>query len=225
MTDTDVHWQGPEALRPLLVPLGELDTLPNNPKKGDVAAVARSYKIFGQRKSIVARRGDDGRGTILAGNTQYKACRDVLEWSHIAVVWVDDDDQTAIAYALTDNRTADLGVYDNELLLDALAQVDDMEVRDATGYGQEDIQALLEAVEQEPVIPSDPMGGEPGHSGSNPVVQYAIVFSDEEQQSRWFKFVRWLKKIHPDEDTLADRLDLFLQSILEENEDDDSDDD
>lgn len=224
MTDLDVRWQGPEALRSLLVPLEELVTLPNNPKKGDVAAVAKSYKIFGQRKSIVARKDENGVGTILAGNTQYKACRDVLDWTHIAVVFVDDDDQKAIAYALTDNRTADLGEYDNELLLDAIARVEDMDIRDATGYDQDDIQALLEAVEQEPVIPSDPMGGVPGTSGTNPVVQYAIVFSDEEQQTRWFKFVRWLKKVHPDEDTLADRLDLFLQSILEEEEGADEDD-
>src|SRR5688500_7944853 len=119
MSDS-IKWKGLPSLESLLVPLGDLTTLPNNPKKGDVEAVAESYKLFGQRKTIVVRQTPDGN-IVLAGNTQYKAARDLLGWPHIAVAWAnDDDDQMAVAYALADNRTADLGTYDNELLLDAI---------------------------------------------------------------------------------------------------------
>jgi ParB-like chromosome segregation protein Spo0J len=97
-----------EDLRPLAQPIDLLKLLPGNPRRGDVEAVMRSYDRFGQRKPIVARRD----GTVIAGNHQLQAAQR-LGWSHIAVVWTDDDDLTAKAFALADNRTADLGAYDD----------------------------------------------------------------------------------------------------------------
>jgi ParB-like chromosome segregation protein Spo0J len=98
-----------EDLRPLAQPIDLLKLLPGNPRRGDVEAVMRSYDRFGQRKPIVARRD----GTVIAGNHQLQAAQR-LGWSHIAVVWTDDDDLTAKAFALADNRTADLGAYDDD---------------------------------------------------------------------------------------------------------------
>jgi hypothetical protein len=99
-------------LRPLAVPLVHLEGLPGNPRKGDVQAIARSYAVFGQRKPVVARRqGErDGKptGIVLAGNHQLQAAQE-LGWDELAVVWVDDDELTAKAFALADNRTGELG--------------------------------------------------------------------------------------------------------------------
>lgn len=103
----------------LAVELATLNPLPGNPRRGDVAAVKRSYLQFGQRKPIVARRQDR---TVIAGNHQLAAANS-LGWTHIAVVWTDDDDATAKAFALADNRTADLGSYDDDLLAALLADV------------------------------------------------------------------------------------------------------
>lgn len=91
-------------LVPLAVPLDILESLPGNPRRGDVAAVVRSYAEFGQRKPIVARRR--GGGVVIAGNHQLAAARE-LGWDEIAVVWVDDDEVRAKAFALADNRTAE----------------------------------------------------------------------------------------------------------------------
>ena len=88
-----------------------------------MAAVARSYATFGQRKPIVARREGKG-GVVIAGNHQLEAARE-LGWEKIAVVWVDDDDITAKALALADNRTADLGTYDDRDLPAMLQAVQD----------------------------------------------------------------------------------------------------
>ena len=100
-------------LMPLATPISDLRTMPGNPRKGDVEAVKRSYDRFGQRKPIVALPD----GTFIAGNHQLLAAR-ALGWKEIAVVRVDDDDQTAKAFALADNRTSDLGSYDDEALAD-----------------------------------------------------------------------------------------------------------
>ena len=48
---------------------------------------------------------------------------------------------------------------------------------------------------------------------TSPVIQYAIVFENEEQQARWFAFVRWLKANDKENDTLAGRLDAYLGTL------------
>ena len=52
---------------------------------------------------------------VIAGNHQLAAARK-LGWDQIAVLYVEDDELTAKAFALADNRTADLGTYDDDLL-------------------------------------------------------------------------------------------------------------
>ncbi len=108
-----------EDLRPLAVRVDSLRLLEGNPRRGDIDAVARSYEQFGQRKPIVARRSDM---QVIAGNHQLQAAQR-LGWSHIAVVWTDDDDLTAKAFALADNRVSDFGSYDPTDLLALLEEV------------------------------------------------------------------------------------------------------
>ena len=130
-----------ESLKSLATPIDDLHTLPGNPRRGDIAAVARSLERFGQRKPIVAKHSD---GTIIAGNHTWQAAKQ-LGWTEIAVVWTDDDDNTAHAFALADNRTAELGTYDEDALREMIAQlvnVDPELVSDA-GYSQEAIAEIL----------------------------------------------------------------------------------
>jgi hypothetical protein len=42
------------------------------------------------------------------------------------------------------------------------------------------------------------------------VIQFNIVFDDAGQQDAWFKFVRSLKQIYPNNDTLGERLKLYV---------------
>lgn len=139
MTTTE-HGHIAEDLRPLAVPIDSLRLLEGNPRRGDIDAVARSYEQFGQRKPIVARRSDS---QVIAGNHQLQAAQR-LGWSHIAVVWTDDDDLTAKAFALADNRVSDFGSYDP---LDLLALLDEVAVdRDllvAASYDQAFIADLV----------------------------------------------------------------------------------
>ena len=129
-----------EDLRPLAQPIDLLKLLPGNPRRGDVEAVMRSYDRFGQRKPIVARRD----GTVIAGNHQLQAAQR-LGWSHIAVVWTDDDDLTAKAFALADNRTADLGAYDDADLRALIESVAiDPELLAAASYSLDDLLVELE---------------------------------------------------------------------------------
>lgn len=141
-------------LAALAVPIGDLQLLPGNPRRGDVPAVARSLERFGQRKPIVAQRSDQ---SVLAGNHTLMAARS-LGWSEIAVVWVEDDDDTARAFALADNRTAELGDYDDEALAAMIAAVQgaDPELLAATGWSADDLADLIQ-IEEVPAAPlADP---------------------------------------------------------------------
>lgn len=116
-----------ESIRHLAVPIDTLVPLEGNPRKGNIDAIVASYSEFGQVKPVVVKRNDDGTATVIAGNHQVEACRR-LGWTEIAVVELPADDMRAIAYALADNRTNELGSTDSDLLYEMLEQAGD-------GYG------------------------------------------------------------------------------------------
>ena len=139
-------------LQSLVVPIENLTPMAGNPRKGDVEAVKRSYEKFGQRKPLVARRlgiSDNGfaTGTVTAGNHQLEAAR-ALKWKEIAVVFIDEDENTAKAFSLADNRTHDLGTYDEGELNTLLKEMEafDADLFAATGYNSGDIDVILQSL-------------------------------------------------------------------------------
>lgn len=103
-----------EGLRGLAMPVGSVHEDAANARVGHaVERIAASLRQYGQRKPIVANRGQGGR--VIAGNGTLAAAR-VLGWSHVAVVWVDEDAASATGYSIADNRTGDLSRWDVEAL-------------------------------------------------------------------------------------------------------------
>jgi hypothetical protein len=129
-------------LEPLIQPISKLKPATHNPRKGDVESIKKSYERFGQRKPIVALRST---GEIIAGNHQYLAAKD-LGWTEMAVVFVDDDKETAIAYGVADNRIGQLGEWNVEELVLALDEIG-LDSIDTVGFTEadvEDFRALLD---------------------------------------------------------------------------------
>lgn len=136
-------------LEALTVPIEWVRPMEGNPRRGDVDAVARSYNTFGQRKPVVVRRTgeQDGHpvGDVIAGNHQLAAARK-LGWSRIAVVWMEDDEKTAKAFAVADNRVSDLGAYDPTALAEALDELKaDPELLKAASYDPADLEKVVVA--------------------------------------------------------------------------------
>jgi hypothetical protein len=162
-----------EPLAGLASPVENLTELPGNPRRGDLDAIARSLRVFGQRKPVTARRtGDDEHGNpvgyVTAGNHTLLAARDKLEWSHIAVVWIDEDETTGNAWAVADNRLSELGHNDNEALAAMLATIAeaDPDLFGATAYDDADLANLLGG---DQLLP-------PGDAQSmEPFVQWGVV--------------------------------------------------
>jgi DNA modification methylase len=126
-----------EGLRGLAVPVGELHEDPANVRRGHaVDRIAASLTAYGQRKPVVANRAQGGK--IEAGNGTYRAAKG-LGWSHIAVVWVEDDPATAAGYGIADNRLGDLSEWDLEGLAETVQSLEDV----FTGFTALELDELL----------------------------------------------------------------------------------
>lgn len=113
-------------LRDLAVPCADLVLDPKNARLHDernLDAIASSLRRFGQRLPIVVQQ----TGMVVrAGNGRLLAARQ-MGWQHIAAVVTDDADEMAAAFALADNRTAELAAWDEKVLAEALASLRDSE--------------------------------------------------------------------------------------------------
>lgn len=120
--------------------VGDLRTYHRNPRRGNTVVIAQSLTVNGQYRPIVVNAGTHtGRpNEVLAGNHTLMAARD-LGWSSVAAVTVDVDEDQAARIVAADNRTADLGEYDDRLLLELLADLPDL---DGTGYDEGDLADL-----------------------------------------------------------------------------------
>ena len=129
------------ALQSLAVPLSSVELHPRNPRVGDVEAVAASLRRFGQQKAIVVQASTH---YVIAGNHLVRAAR-ALGWTEIAANVVELDDAAATAFMLADNRTSDLGGYDDALLAAILAEGAAAGNLAATGYDADAVAALVAA--------------------------------------------------------------------------------
>lgn len=123
-------------LETVLVPATELREHPKNPRKGDVEAIKQSMQANGIYRPVIVQKST---GYILAGNHTYRAMREMGE-TDIPTILIDVDDDTATRILLADNRTADLGDYDHETLIQLLQDIPDL---DGTGYDPQDLENLL----------------------------------------------------------------------------------
>jgi site-specific DNA-methyltransferase (adenine-specific) len=106
------------------ISITDLSLDPKNARKHsarNLEAIAASLEKFGQRKPIVVHRG-----VVLAGNGTLEAAKS-LGWTEIDVAEVPDDwdSETAKAYALADNRSAELAEWDESELAKQLLELQD----------------------------------------------------------------------------------------------------
>ncbi len=158
-----------------------------------------SLKTYGWTIPVLARED----GTIIAGHCRVDAA--ILEgMTEIPVIvatgW---SEEQCRSYALADNQITLNSTWDKDLL--------SLEVRDLATLGV-DIESLgFEPVELQALLAMDEDTAKvPATTDMNPVIQFNIVFDDEQQQQQWFSFVRLLKSKFPEAETLGGRLSQFL---------------
>lgn len=125
----------------------------NNPRKNDMAVdkIAASIKEFGFKVPIVI----DKKGVIVAGNTRYKASRQ-LGLEEIPCLVADDLTEEQIkAFRLADNKTAEFAEWDDSLLELELLGIDEI---DMSKFGFElDLEEDKKEVERKSKLKSMPL--------------------------------------------------------------------
>lgn len=106
------------------IKIAELTLDPNNARKHDqrnISAIQASLRDFGQRKPIVITQA----GLVVAGNGTVEAAR-LLEWTEIEAVKIPSDwtQEQITAFAIADNKTAELATWDKAVLNDQLLELD-----------------------------------------------------------------------------------------------------
>lgn len=149
--------------------VAELSHDPANARKHserNIQAIMGSLKRFGQQKPIVV----DSSGVVRAGNGTLEAAR-ILGWEEIDGVETGLQGTEATAYAIADNRTAELAEWDDDVLAATLQGLvtDDEDLLEAVGFDEDELAKLLGELEEE-------NGGGMGESDGEPQLKLAERF-------------------------------------------------
>lgn len=146
--------------------VADLRTYHRNPRRGNVPAIRSSLLVNGQYRPVVVNLGTaTGRpNEVLAGNHTLLAHRQLASetpstanpdpdrWAVLDAWVVDLDDDQAARVVTADNRTGDLGEYDDRLLAELLADLPNL---DGTGYDPGDLDDLMAELEEGDDDPDD----------------------------------------------------------------------
>lgn len=126
------------------ISVDEIHPDPSNARKHsprNIDAIAASLHRFGQQKPIVV----DSSGVVRAGNGTLEAAKK-LGWAEVAVVESDLKGAEMTAFAIADNRTAELAEWDDEVLAATLQALDDADVPLAdAGFTAEELAEVQKA--------------------------------------------------------------------------------
>jgi ParB-like chromosome segregation protein Spo0J len=129
---------------------------PENSRSHDrknLDAIKQSLEAFGQQKPIVI----DQEGKVIAGNGTLAAAQE-LGWKTIKAVVTDLEGASQTAYAIADNRTAELASWDDERLVESLARLQNDESIDESiaGFNSSEIEARVARLESPEVKEFNP---------------------------------------------------------------------
>jgi len=178
-----------------------------NPRKNlNVENVAISISEFGFQQPIVV----DTAKVVIVGHTRLEASKQ-LGLDKVPVLIADLPPEKAKAYRIADNKLNEGSEWDytklhKELgeLLDNNYDIENLgfhpkELEDfITHTNTDDLKGGIETVENKSV--------------SGVVIQYNIIFDDDDQQQTWFNFIKFLKSNYPNMDTIGQRLTEYIKS-------------
>lgn len=218
-----------------MVAPGKLKRHPRNVRRGDREVIAESVSNHGFFGAIIVQ---SSTGHVLVGNHRFDVA--VQEGApEIPVIYVDVDDDRALRIMLADNKASDSATNDKAELASLLDELRSKGGLRGTLYKPAELSSLLDDLAKtaapttrrvefnatsggEEGAGSHPPREEPDHAVvggrglGTPIVSYTLVFDDDAQQQRWFRFVREMKKRYPDQATIGARLDRYLAEVVPE---------
>lgn len=131
------------------VRIKDLKEHPDNPRVGNVKAIAASLEAHGQYRPVVANTRTNH---VVAGNHTVKAAAK-MGWDSVDVHWIDVDAELERRILLADNRLSDLANYVEDLLGEVLSGLPDLI---GTGFDASDIPKIVDDPPPPPRDKQDP---------------------------------------------------------------------
>ncbi len=143
-----------------MVPLAELLNHPLNYRvhpQTQVERVAKSIKLYGQRKAVPVRKDENGL-VIIAGHCVVKALwllsrENLSKWGHCWVSYVPEDwtEEQTIGYLIADNKTSDGAEDDQHMLYELVEQSQKSGYKlDQLGFTQQMYEQLTTEINKKP---------------------------------------------------------------------------
>ena len=92
----------------------------------------------------------DRRGVLVAGHGMWSAAK-AAGWTHIAATKSGLSGAERVAYAIADNRTAELSKWDDDALAKVVGAMTDVE-RVGLGFSQDDLEAMLDGTDEATLV-------------------------------------------------------------------------
>ena len=164
-----------------------------------IKAVAASIREYGWQQPIVV----DKDMVIIVGHTRRQAAIQLgLDEVPVHIANNLPDDKVK-AYRLMDNKAGEFSEWDTDALQAELMQMD---MGDLGEFFFDDLSRFdFDDLDDEDEDDDD------NYNMGNPIIQYNIIFDDEDQQTKWHAFVRTLKVMYEDEESIAARLIKFIE--------------
>ncbi len=140
-----------ESLRSLALPISELTPDPKNARlhnEKNIAAVKASLDRFGMRSALVAQRSGE-QLVVRVGNGRLQAAKE-LGWTHLPVMVCEEGDEEAMAFALADNKTAQLAEWDPDGLHAVFEELGAFsgDLLEVTGFDTQDVSNIISGLDQ-----------------------------------------------------------------------------
>lgn len=170
-----------------------------------VAQIAASITEFGFLNPILV----DSNDGIVAGHGRLSAARE-LALDVVPVVVLDHlTEAQKKAYILVDNKLAENASWNEELLQEEIVALNlqDFDIS-ILGWDEDEIREIME---YDSAFGEGEGEGEGRGLGGEPVIQYNIIFDNEQQQQIWFDFLKDLRQSQPDDTTIAEKIINFIE--------------
>lgn len=168
------------------IPVTELTEHPDNPRRGDVDAIAESIDAHGFYGAVLVQQST---GHVIAGNHRLRAAI-ASGLGKVPGIVIDVDDDEARRIMLHDNRTSDLGGYDDPTLLAVLRSLSELT---GTGYTDAEMDRLarITAASESDWTADAAWDGMPDYSSENRLAKFkvSVYFSDKGDVEPFFKLI------------------------------------
>tara|TARA_S200002703_G_scaffold127057_1_gene113665 strand:+ start:1833 stop:2429 length:597 start_codon:yes stop_codon:yes gene_type:complete len=185
----------------------ELKPYYQNPRKNlNVDKVATSIREFGFQQPIVV----DSAMVVVVGHTRLEASKE-LGLDKVPVLVADLPPEKAKAYRIADNKLNEGSEWDYTKLHKELGELLDVNYElENLGFHEKELEDFITHTDTESL--KEGIETVENKSVSGVVIQYNIIFDNDEQQQTWFNFIKFLKSNYPNMDTIGERLTEYIKS-------------